>query len=124
MAKQDSVDISVTSWAELLRATEVKDRIELLQVPGDVYGDTLRGRGDPETYKRLLCRKLRSSSTSVTVPPLSCRISDVDAQIFLDKSEKGPMPLEEIKKRVPAKYHDLIAAFLPQDAEKLVPHRR
>jgi hypothetical protein len=123
-AKQEGVDVSVTSWAELLRATEVKEPIELPQVPGSVYGEILHGRGDPDTYKKLFPQETHEFIDQCYGSASIRRISDEDAQIFLDKSEKGPMPLEEIRKRVPAKYHDLIAAFLPQDAEKLAPHRR
>lgn len=123
-AKQEGVDVSVVTMAELTRACEIKEPIVLPEVPEEVYEEILLGRGDAEVYKKLFPEDTHEFLDQCYVAAQLRRVSEEDAKIFLDKSDKGPLPLEEIKRRVPAKYHDLIAAFLPQDAEKLAPHRR
>jgi hypothetical protein len=41
------------------------------------------------------------------------RITEADARKFFDKSDKGYLTAEDIKKWLPAEYRDLYEAFLP-----------
>lgn len=114
----------MTNWAELQRAAEAPPPIQLPRLPDDDWQRVLRGEGDAGYYKAQLPQEVHDFIDHCYSADRLSRISEADAEIFMKKSDRGPLPLDEIKRRVPTKYHDLIAAFLPQDADKLPPHRR
>jgi hypothetical protein len=47
---------------------------------------------------------------------------ETNTRKFFDKSDKGYLMAEYIKKQLPAKYRDLYKAFLPQEANALPPY--
>lgn len=51
------------------------------------------------------------------------RINEEDAAQFFAKLDKAPLTDEEIRKRMPSEYHDLLHVARPQEAEELPPHR-
>jgi len=53
--------------------------------------------------------------------PFLRAVSEEDIQKYLDGKE--PLTEDEIRKRLPKEYHDLIKGFLPSEADVLPPHR-
>jgi hypothetical protein len=49
-------------------------------------------------------------------------ITEANVRKFFDKSDKGYLMVEDIKKRCPAEYCNLYEAFLPQEADALTSH--
>jgi hypothetical protein len=124
MARAAGIHVSVISWEELERACEAKPPITLPVLPKSAYKDLIYGVGEARTFKEILPKETHDFIDHCFGGIHLRRISDEDAQIFLDKTNKGPRSEAEIRKLVPEKYHHLIEAFLPAEADKLPPHRQ
>jgi hypothetical protein len=89
-----------------------------------MYRDLLGGHSSPEQWKELLpeqCTDFVDHCFSNSISLSS--ISEDDVNKFFEKADRAPLTVEEIRKRMPEDYHDLLHVALPKEAEKLPPHR-
>jgi hypothetical protein len=118
--------MSVTLEA-LQEAVSEAPNIELPDLPEQFFEDLLAGRMPPEQAKQTLPPEFHDfvdaiGGTDDDTETLR-KLTDTDFEKFFAKID-GRMPsLAEIEQRLPPQYRDKIAAFIPQDADTLPPHR-
>lgn len=128
-ARQEGVALRMVTWEELEEIDRVDPALDALHpavsgLPDEFYKDLLERKGDLEDYKRKLPAQTHGFLEALwTDSPEIAKISEEDADRFFSKADRAPPTEEEIKKRLPKEYHDLWRVFLPQDADKLPPHR-
>lgn len=124
LARQKGVKVTRTTWAELERHEKRAENVKIPNLPEETFRRLVLGKGDPEEYKTLLPEATYDFIDAIFTPGDSLhRITERDAEAFLEKASKPMLTEKQIKERLPKKYHNLIAAFLPQDARQLPPHR-
>lgn len=91
----------------------------VLETPTKVIRSILTG--DDATDPDMLPPRLHAYHKWVEEAPWLRRVSDEDIGKYLDGKE--PLTKDEVLRRLPKEYHDLVEAFLPQKANELPPHR-
>jgi hypothetical protein len=124
LARQKGVAVLRTTLAELEEAVRDAPSINLPELPEEFFKDLLRRRGRPEDYTSRLPHEFHDFVDALwTDDAILNKITEEDAEKFFRKSDKPALTPEDIKKRLPSEYRDLFAAFLPQEADTLPPHR-
>ena len=126
--RQQGVTMMGTTFGALEEAIRTEPNIHLPDLPESFFEGLLHRRGNANDYKQRLPPEFHEfidtawSDGEAETLTMS-RITEADARKFFDKSDKGYLTAEDIKKRLPVEYRDLFEAFLPQEADTLPPHR-
>jgi hypothetical protein len=113
-----------TTFGTLEKALRTQPNICLPDVSESFYKDLLHRKDDANNYKQRLPPNFHelinmASSDGEAETLTMSRITDADARKFFNMSNKGYLTAEDIKQRLPAEYHDLYEAFLPQEVDAM-----
>ena len=109
-----------------------KQSIEILKLPEEDFRQIVTGTGDLDYYKSLLPDSVHdflsvcfAQDIDKIRAVLLQKISKEDATKFFSKSDASatPLSIKEAQKQLPVEFQDLADIALPQDADKLPPHR-
>lgn len=131
VARQECVRVSHTTLGELETAAwQAKDNKQssffIPELTEGAFRDLLRGIHPAEHWKDILPEPCHDFIEHLAANPLrlvSNRINEEDAAQFFAKLDRPPLTDNEIRKKMPQEYHDLLHVARPQAAEQLPPHR-
>lgn len=131
VARQECVRVSHTTLGELETAAwQAKDNKQssffIPELTEGAFRDLLQGIHPAEHWKDILPEPCHDFIEHLAANPLrlvSNRINEEDAAQFFAKLDRPPLTDNEIRKKMPQEYHDLLHVARPQAAEQLPPHR-
>lgn len=124
LCQMKGTTVMQTTMAELDRAVEQEPDIHLPSLPEQFFKGVLDGTVSTREAKERLPGDFHDFIDALAGEGEALsRITEEDAKKFFDKANQGNPTVEEIQAKLPAEYRDLVAAFMPQDADILPPHR-
>jgi hypothetical protein len=126
LARQKGVKVMRTTFEALEEAAKKKPDAtsRLPQLPESFFEGILKRQGAAADYLKQLPDDFHEFIDAIWTDHDTVRkIDEMDADKFFAKSNKPQLTADDIIKRLPKEYHDLVDAFMPQDADKLPPHR-
>lgn len=123
MTLQKFLDTTDALAAIQLRSAHLTDNRSVEEIARETPTGLVRKalQGSDLTEGEELPKRLQAYHDWVNEAPWLRRVTDEDIGKYLEG--KTPLTKSQLLDRLPAEYHDLVDAFLPQNAESLPPHR-